>query len=50
MSLQMEDQLQVFRFHAVVQKAVIADLLKTLRQYMHEEAADKLLVIKSDLP
>ena len=34
----------------VVQKVVVADLLKTLRQHMHEKAADKFLMVKSDLP
>jgi hypothetical protein len=37
-------KLQIFGFHAVVQKAVIADFLETGWKHMHKEAPDKHLI------
>ena len=44
-SLEFKNKLQIFGFHAIVQKAVITDFLKTGWKHMHKEAPDKLLLI-----
>ena len=49
-SLQGKDKPQVFRLHPVVQEAVITDLLKTFREYVHQETADKFRVFQRDFP
>ena len=43
-SLKTKDELQIFLLAAIVQKTVIADLLKTGRQHMHHQSADELPV------
>ena len=50
MPLQGKDQLQVFIFVPVVQEAVIADLLETGREYMHQIPADEFRIIQGDVP
>lgn len=49
-SLQLEDQLQVFGFHPVIEKTIITDLLKTFREHVHQKTTDKLFVVQSDFP
>lgn len=46
LSLQLKNQPEVLRFHAVVQEAVITDFLKAVRQHVHEKTADKLRVFE----
>ena len=50
MPLQGKDQFQVFTFVPVVQEAVIADLLKTGRKYMHQIPADEFRILQCDVP
>jgi hypothetical protein len=45
-SLKLEYHFQVSGFHPVVKKVVVTDLLKSRRKYMHQIAADKLLVFQ----
>ena len=47
-SLDGEDVLQVLRLRAVVQEAVIANLLEAVREHMEEETPDELAVSNSD--
>ena len=49
MALKRKDQLQIFCLSTVVEEAVIADLPKTMRKDMHEEAPDKFHKGKGDL-
>ena len=46
-SLEFKNKLQIFGFHAIVQKAVI-NFLKTGWKYMHKEAPDKLLITEGN--
>ena len=41
-ALKLADYFQVLRFHAVIQKTIVTDLLETCRQYVHQITADKL--------
>lgn len=50
MSLELENQLQVCGLHPVIQEAIVADLLKTARQHMHQVTADKFRLRQSDGP
>ena len=50
MPLEFENKLQVFRFHPVIEEAVVADLLESARQHMHQETADELRVWKGEGP
>ena len=45
-----EDQIQVSGLHPVIEESIIADLLETGREHMHQEAAGKLSMAESDLP
>ena len=49
-ALDPEDYFQVPGFHPVIEKSIIADLLETGREHMHQEASDKLSMAESDLP
>ena len=49
-ALDPEDYFQVPGFHPVIEKSIIADLLETGREHMHQEAPDKLSMAESDLP
>ena len=49
MALDPEDHLQISGFHSVIEKSIIADLLETGGEHMHQETADKLFVAESDL-
>lgn len=40
-ALELENQFQVLHFHTVVQETIVADLLETGRQHMHEITADE---------
>ena len=44
MSLEFEDQLQVIRFHSIIQKTIVTNFLKSGRQYMHEKSSDEFYV------
>ena len=50
MPLKGKDQLQVFAFPTVIQKPIIADLLETGWEHMHQVTADEFDVIQSDYP
>ena len=47
-SLEFKNKLQIFGFHAVVQKAIITDCLETGWKHMHKEAPDKLLITEGN--
>ena len=47
--LKPEDQLQVPGFHPVIKEAIVADLLETGREHMHQETPDKLFMAEGDL-
>ena len=47
-SLEFKNKLQIFGFHAVVQKAIITDFLETGWKHMHKEAPDKLLITEGN--
>ena len=49
-TLELENQHQVCGLHPVIQEAIIADLLKTARQHMHQVTADKFRLRQSDGP
>lgn len=44
-SLKLKNKLQIFGFHAIVKKAVIADFLESCWKHMHKKTSDKLLVV-----
>lgn len=50
MSLQCEDQFQVFTFSTVVQEPIVADLLKTVEKDMHQIASHEFFMGQSDDP
>lgn len=50
MSLQCEDQFQVFTFPTVVQESIVADLLKTVGKDMHQIASHEFFMGQSDDP
>ena len=43
-SLQPEDQFKVSGLHAVTEKTIVADLLKSVRQDVHQKAPDELFI------
>src|SRR5699024_4517366 len=49
-ALDPKDQLQISGLHPVVEKSIIADLLETGREHMHQEAPDKRFMAEGDLP
>lgn len=48
-ALNLTDHLKAPGFHAVVQKSIVADLLVTCGQYMHQVTADEYRVCQSNL-
>ena len=49
-SLQLEDQFQVFGFHPVVEKSIVADPLKSMGKHMHQETPDEFFIFQRYLP
>ena len=49
-SLKGKDQFQVLSFTPVIQEAIVADLLETGREHMHQIAADELCIFQGDHP
>ena len=43
MPLNTEDDTEIFLFVPVVQKTIVSDLLKSIREHMHHQAADKFI-------
>ena len=50
MSLNSEDQFQVFAFAPVIQESIVTDLLKTCRKYMHQISADEFCIVQRNDP
>ena len=48
-SLKFKDEPEVTRFHAVIKKTIVADLLKTCRKHMRQIAPDEFHVVQRDL-
>lgn len=48
-SLKPKNELEVFGFHAVVQKPIVTDFLKAGRKHMHQKTVDKFFVFQRDL-
>ena len=48
MSLKPEDQFEVSAFHAVAEETVVADLLESGRQDVHQETPDELFIRERD--
>ena len=49
-SLDPEDQFQIAGLYPVIEESIIADLLETGGEHMHQEPPDKLSIAESDLP
>lgn len=50
MSLQRENEFQVFTFSTIVQESVVTDFLKTGWEHMHQITPDKFCIFQSDRP
>lgn len=50
MSLNSEDQFQVFAFAPVIQESIVTDLLKTCRKYMHQISEDEFCIVQRNDP
>ena len=50
MSLNGEDQFQVFALAPVIQEAIVTDPLEPVWEYMHQKPADEFRMIQGDVP
>ena len=48
LTLNAEDDLQIFRLHTIVQESVVTDPVETGWQHMHEISPDKFRILQSD--
>jgi len=48
-ALKLEDKPEIARFHAVIEKTIVTDFLKTSRKHMHQVTPDEFGVLQSDL-